>query len=109
MDPEQPEMDESPEELLVTRWSRRSTAGNRYVIDTERSCRAMLIECSLQELLAGAQDKEDTYEDDSDFEAQGAFFVGGYAAKANGPEQTKATRSTRTSRATARRLQVRRK
>ncbi|KAL1700902.1 YL1 nuclear protein-domain-containing protein [Schizophyllum commune] len=46
-------MDESHKELLVTRRSRRSTAGNR-----------------LQELLAGAQDKEDTYEDDSDFEAQ---------------------------------------
>ncbi|KAL1682324.1 YL1 nuclear protein-domain-containing protein [Schizophyllum commune] len=46
-------MDESSEELLVTRRSRRSTAGNR-----------------LQELLAGAQDKADTYEDDSDFEAQ---------------------------------------
>ncbi|KAL1722750.1 YL1 nuclear protein-domain-containing protein [Schizophyllum commune] len=45
-------MDESPEELLVTRRSRRSTAGNR-----------------LQELLAGAQDKADTFEDDSDFEA----------------------------------------
>ncbi|KAL1751907.1 YL1 nuclear protein-domain-containing protein [Schizophyllum commune] len=46
-------MNEFSEELLVTRRSRRSTAGNR-----------------LQELLAGAQDKEDTYEDDSDFEAQ---------------------------------------
>ncbi|KAL1668751.1 YL1 nuclear protein-domain-containing protein [Schizophyllum commune] len=46
-------MNEAPEESLVTRRSRRSTAGNR-----------------LQELLAGAQDKADTYEDDSDFEAQ---------------------------------------
>ncbi|KAL1736549.1 YL1 nuclear protein-domain-containing protein [Schizophyllum commune] len=53
MEPTRPEIDESSEELLVTRRSRRSTAGNR-----------------LQELLAGAQDKADTYEDDSDFEAQ---------------------------------------
>ncbi|KAI5896800.1 YL1-domain-containing protein [Schizophyllum commune H4-8] len=46
-------MGEFPQEPLVTRRSRRSTAGNR-----------------LQELLAGAQDKADTFEDDSDFEAQ---------------------------------------
>ena len=39
-------------------------------------CCVRLTVCSLQELLAGAQDKADTFEDDSDFEAQkGALHV----------------------------------